>query len=297
MLSLRLPLRQGGGAGIQTINAVAARTAAVALLIVCFYYASSLFWRVFYPEGFRPFVPVMGNVAVTKVTGARGKWNWFSDTAVAAKPKKPPPSRIKANLIGVIAMSKQSGRGLALIKYKGKEEIYRVGDEIAEATVLTEIAGSYVTLQRDDVTETLEIEKSTALLGDKKQKDKKGKKAGKKAPEKKDAPALPESPETVADAKTFKNLLRKEPLQLLNLFSFEQVEVGNRTGFSLSAKREDGRSMLDSVGLKEGDVVVSVNGTPASQLPSNPRLWKAVLKANKIKAKVMRDGAETQVVF
>lgn len=297
MLSLRLPLRQGGGAGMQAINAVVARTAAVALLIVCFYYASSLFWRVFYPEGFRPFVPVMGNVAVTKVTGARGKWNWFSDTAVAAKPKKPPPSRIKANLIGVIAMSKQGGKGLALIKYKGKEEIYRVGDEIAEATVLTEIAGSYVTLQRDDVTETLEIEKSTALLGDKKQKAKKGKKAGKKAPEKEDAPALPESPETVADAKTFKNLLRKEPLQLLNLFSFEQVEVGNQTGFSLSAKREDGRSMLDSVGLKEGDVVVSVNGTPASQLPSNPRLWKAVLKANKIKAKVLRDGAETQVVF
>lgn len=291
MLSLRLPLRQKGGGGVQAANAAAARIAAAVLLIICFYYASSLFWRVFYPEGFRPFVPAVSSGAVAKVAGARGKWSWFSDTSVAVKPKAP-PSRINANLIGVIAMSKQGGKGLALIKYKGKEEIYRVGDEIAEEAVLTEIAGGYVTLQRDDVTEILEIEKSQALLGG----QKKGKKtAGKK---RKGAPlSLPESPETVADAKSFKNLLRKEPLQLLNLFSFEQVKVGNQTGFSLSARREDGRNMLDSVGLKEGDVVVSVNGTPASQMPSSPRLWKAVLKANRIRAKVLRDGAETEVVF
>ncbi len=297
MLSLRLPLQQGRSGGVQAVNAVVARTAAVALLIICFYYASSLFWHMFYPEGFRPFVPAVNNGAVTKVAGARGKWNWFSDTAVSAKSARPPPSRIKANLIGVIAMSKQSGRGLALIKYKGKEEIYRVGDEIAEAVVLTEIAGNYVTLQRDDVTETLEIEKSKALLGGQKEKSKKAKRGDKKAPKDDDAPALPESPQEIADAKTFKDILRKEPLQLLNLFSFEQVKSGDQTGFSLSAKREDGRNMLDSVGLKEGDVLISVNGTPASQMPSNPRLWKAILKANRIKVKVLRDGAETEVTL
>ncbi len=299
MLSLRLPVRDGAfpGAGLQALNAVAGRAAAVVLLLVCFYYASSLFWRVFYPEGFRLVVPAVSGSAVTKVADARGRWDWFADTATV-KSKAAPRSRLKANLIGVIAQGAETGKGLALIKYKGKEEIYRVGDEVAPAIVLKEVAGTYVTLQRDDQTETLEIEKAAGLFGgDKKQVRKNAARSTAGAGKSSNLPAgkLPGAPPPVAAAKQFKNLLRKEPLQLLNLFSFEQVRNGNQTGFSFSARREDGQQMLDSLGLKKGDVLVSVNGTPASQMPSNPKLWKALLKADKIKLKVLRDGGATEI--
>ncbi len=289
MLSLRSPLYKSvfSGVGLQALNVAAGRAVAVALLLVCFYYASSLFWRVFFPEGFRLMVPTFsGKGVVTKVADARGRWDWFADTA-KVKPKAAPPSRLKANLVGVIAQSKESGKGLAMIRYKGKENIYRVGDEVAPAIVLKEIVGTYVTLQRDDKTETLEIEKAASLRGGRGRSGK----AGNTAPGSRAAPG------SIASAKQFKALLRKEPLQLLNLFSFEQVQNKGKTGFSLSARRDDGQKMLDSLGLKEGDVLLSVNGAAASQMPSNPRLWKAVLKTDKIKLKVLRDGAETEVLI
>ena len=289
MLSLRLPAQWSvfSGTGLQGLNSIAGRVAAVVLLIVCFYYASSLFWRAFYPEGFRLAVPTVSDKGVaTKVTGARGRWEWFTDTSIV-KRKVAPPSRLNAKLIGVIARGTESGKGLALIKYKGKENIYRVEDELTSGIILEEIAGTYVILQRDGKTETLEIERAIASIG--------GSKRNSNARKKASSQKLPEPPEVVADVKQFRKILREKPMQLLNMFSFEQVGEGNRSGFSLSAKREDGKQMLDSLGLKEGDVLMAVNGAPASQMPSNPKLWKAVLRANKIKLKVLRNGKESEV--
>lgn len=288
--SLQLPAWSGApsGAGMQAIGVWAGRVVVAVLLIVCFYYISSLFWRVFYPEGFRPFVPVMSDAAVTRVAAARGRWEWFADTA-KVKPAKPPPSRLDAKLIGVIAQSRQSGKGFAVIKYKGKDEIYRVGDEIDDAVVLREIASAYVTLQHGDRTETLEIEKITAgRSGD-------GKSRG--SPRAVSAPsrAVSAPPGAMATAREFKQLLRKEPMQLLNLFEFARVEEGGKQGFSLSPKRDDGREMMSSLGLEPGDVLLGVNGAPAARVPSNPRLWKALLKANKIRLKVLRGGAEKEI--
>ena len=289
MLSVRLPVRQGAfsGAGLQELNAVVGRVVAVVLLLVCFYYAASLFWRVFYPEGFRLVVPAVSGGSVAKVVDARGRWSWFADTAVV-KPRAAPPSRLKANLTGVIARG--DGKGLAVIKYKGKKQIYRVGDEVAPAITLKEIAPTYVTLQRDDKTERLEIEKIKAKSGSVKSKSR-----GSARSRKPSSSPPPAAPETVAGADEFLGVLRKEPLQLLNLFSFEQVKVGKQVGFSLSARREDGQDMLDSMGLRKGDVLVAINGTPASQMPSNPKLWKGLLKAGKYRLKVMRDGAPTEI--
>ncbi len=288
MLSLRLPIRQEAFSNVnwQALNIAAGRLVAVVLLIVCLYYASTSFWRVFYPEGFSLVVPAASDAEVTKVADVRGRWDWFADTETARR-KAAPPSRLDASLIGVIARGKESGKGLALIKYKGKEKIYRVGDEVVSGIALREVADTYVTLQRDDKTETLEIERAATLLG--------GKSRRTAAASPRPAAGLAPPPTTVANAKEFKTILRKEPLQLLNLFSFEQVEDGEQTGFSLSAKREDGRQMLDSLGLKEGDVLLSVNGASASQMPDNPKLWKAMLKADKIKLKVLRDGAKTEI--
>ena len=285
MLSLRLPLRLGvlNGTDLQTFNAAAARFVAVILVLMCFYYASSLFWRVFYAEGFSLAVSAGSDGPVLKVANVHGKWSWFADTAVS-KRKAAPPSRLKANLIGVISRGKKIGKGIAIIKYKGKEKIYRVGDEIASAITLKEVAAAYVMLQRDDRTEILEIEKSKKVIGGK------GASGGRAAPS-----VLTELPGTVASAKEFMKLLRKEPLQLLNLFSFDRVKNGRQTGFRMSAKNEDSQMMLESMGLKDGDVLLSVNGAPTSQVPSNPRLWKALNKADKIKLKVLRDGAQTEI--
>ena len=297
MLSLRLPIWKGEGVGtsVQMINMVAGQIVAIILLILCFYYASSLFWRVFYAEGFKALVPTVNNHATAKTISARGQWDWFVDTTVV-KAKALPPSRLKANLIGVIALGKETGKGLALINYKGQDEIYRVGDEIASAVVLTEISGTYVTLQRDDKVEILEIEKSESLFTSGSVKDKNtGQNNRQNIDSPRSADNLPKLTEQVTDATQFKQLLRKEPLQLLNLFNFDRVNMGKITGFSLSAKRDDGQKMLDSIGLRQGDVLIAVNGAPVVQVPANPRLWKALLKAKKIKFKVLRDGTETEI--
>ena len=300
MFSLPLSRRWGVGqhSGVfhgidpQIINRVAGGVVAVLLLIVCFYYVASLFWRVFYPQGFRLVVPEVGDQkAVTQVVNARGRWSWFADTAVVKR--EVAPSRLNANLIGVIATSTESGKGLALIKYKGKEKIYRVDDEVAPGIGLREIAGSYVILQRDDKTERLEIEKLASLFRGGAERSRRGASSSRTPPAA--APALPELTQAVSDTGQFREILKKEPLQLLNLFSFEQVQAGKLSGFSLSAKRDDGRQMLNSLGLKEGDVLTKVNGALISQVPSNPKLWKAVLKADKIKLKLMRNGKETEV--
>ncbi len=264
------------------------------LLVLFLYYASLLFWQVFYPEGFRSFFPAIDSAVAEKSTRAKGSWDWFADAA-AVKNKAPPPSRLDAKLVGVIAVSQESGKGMAFISHKGKDAIYKVGDEITAAVVLHEIAASHVTLQRDGQFERLEIQKSSSLFsGDNEvaaggKADNGGKAAG--------APTgqSPDLPENISTPNQFKQLLSKNPAQLLSLFSFEQVDVNGRTGFNLAAKRDDGQKMLDSMGWKQGDVIMSVNGAPVSQVASNSRLWKALLKAGKIKFGVFRNGDEVNL--
>ena len=283
-----------GGAGTQAIHAIAGRGVAALLFALFFYYASLLFWQVFYPEGFRFLVPVVDGAAAAKFAGARGSWEWFADTHVVKR--KAVPSRLDAQLIGVIAVSRESGKGMAFISHKGKDKIYKVGDEITPVVVLHEIAANYVTLQRDGRLERLEIKKSGSLFAG----DKAAVKSAGGGSELAGAAGelvreLPDLPEDIAGARQFRELLRENPGQLLNLFSFERVDVNGRPGFNLSAKRDDGQKMLDSMGWKQGDVVMSVNGAPVSQVASNSRLWKALLKSGKIKLKVFRNGDEVNL--
>ena len=294
-----LQLSAGGkfftGAGIQAINAIAGRGVAVLLLILFFYYASLLFWQVFYPEGFRLLVPTVDGAAATKFAGARGSWDWFADTQ-ATQQEASPPSRLDASLIGVIAVSQESGKGMAFINYKGKDNIYKVGDEITPAVVLHEIAVAHVTLQRDGRFERLEIKKSESLFGDDAAAaETAGDGNGLVGAAEVSAQEPLDLPEDIAGARQFRELLRENPAQLLSLFSFERVEVNGRTGFNLSAKRDDGQKILDSMGWQQDDVVMSVNGAPVSQVASNSRLWKSLLKAGKIKFKVFRDGDEVNL--
>lgn len=264
----------------------------VPLLLVFVYYATSLFWQITYPAGFVAGVlPPAGAERVERKAAARA-WNWFADTSPVKR--APPPvkhSPLEGRLVGVIAMGEK--RGMAMIELKKKKAaIFRVGDEVEEGLVLKVVQSDRVTLQRGEQSEVLELQRATK--GSKRREPPAPKPAPAPVAEKPPAPAPAPRPQNRDE---YKKALKERPIRLMSMVNFKRVDTDNGPGFSLTPKTDEDLELFQSFGLEPGDVLLSANGAGAMDLPSSPKLWKSLVRAESYTLRVSRGGVEEQIVI
>ena len=258
----------------QTINTVVSRIVVCGLILIIFYYSSGLFWRFFYPEGFH--LPIRASKVLEVKPQAPVKWAWFEDTKVESK-QKMAPSKLKAQLIGIVSQEKSKGQGVAMIRVRKKSAIFGVGDSVEGMTVKS-IGADYVNLEGNGEIEVLRIRKHNVFLDKPRKKEKEGQK--------------PPSGDKVT--KLLEDI-SQEPTKITEFIQFEATEGNNKQEhFKVSPKSTKHQELFSDLGLEPGDVVVSVNGISISELKSKPASIDELLKSD-LTVELLRDGNLTEV--
>ena len=277
---------------LRSVNNFAGQTMFFVLLLPFFYYSSSLFWQLAYPEGYLP--TVIKAAASEKRVEQRKKahtWGWFRDTTPAPVVQEVQESELDAKLIGVIA--KGEGKGIAMIQVKNDpSKLFRVDDEVANAVFLDSVHSDHVTLRRDDSFEVLALKK----LGASKSEPREKAPAPAKKTEKKVQKKRP--PITAGSADEYKKMIREKPIRLIEMVQFKRYEdEAHGVGFELSPRDEQHQLLFDGLGLESGDVLLSANDAKSDKLAMSPKTWKSLLRAKQIKLKILRGGAVQEVVI
>jgi general secretion pathway protein C len=133
-----------------------------------------------------------------------------------------------------------SGRGSAIIATPdGVQNSYAVGDEVMPGVVLTQVAFDFVSLERGGTIEKVFLDQSVAapLAG-----------------------VSPAAPPAQAPVSVLQDMMIITP----------RMEGAKVTGLSLLPKGDGAR--FNAAGLQAGDVLVSVNGTPVSDVATLSKL-------------------------
>ncbi|MGU9978180.1 MAG: type II secretion system protein N [Candidatus Oxydemutatoraceae bacterium WSBS_2016_MAG_OTU14] len=258
---------------LKPINILASRVVALSLLLFVCYYASTLFWYITYPESltisFTPNIPKAPAVA----TQARS-WNWFRDTSLAAR-KPIAQSKINAKLIGVISQDEKDG--IALVSVSNKPaEIFRINDEVMPSVFLSKVGPYYIHLENDGAIEVIEMVRKNLFTGD----------------------GVGEEKDAENENRPSNNLLEEiaeEPQKLSKIISFKLVKFKGKQGFSVKPKKAEDAGTFEAMGFLPGDIVISADGKPVSELMKDPASWQSLLKSSGIGLQVIRDGIEVDV--
>jgi len=99
---------------------------------------------------------------------------------------------------------------------------------------------------------------------------------------------------TLIDKAYKEEILKKElPKILMQAASEPVLENGKISGFRLFQFEQN--SMYEKIGLKDGDVVVSVHGQPLNNVVRAVQILKGLQNQNQAKVKVLRNGQEIEL--
>jgi type II secretory pathway component PulC len=85
----------------------------------------------------------------------------------------------------------------------------------------------------------------------------------------------------------FQKRLDENPAELLTELGVDVVETEKGSGYRIGG--EVSQTMLRQAGLKQGDVVLSVNGQPASSVANDKKLMDQVMQSERVRVEVQRD--------
>lgn len=157
-------------------------------------------------------------------------------TGTGDKPVQAPETRLQLSLLGLF-QSDDPKQSSAIIAQKGQDaQLYHIGDEIPGNATLRDIYSDRVILSRQGRLETLRLEDFGSLSG----------------VTEVSRPSRPAPPPHRPTG------LSQERGMLIHRLGLEPVNQGNAQGYKIGPQAP--RALLNQVGLKVGDVIVSVNG-------------------------------------
>jgi len=231
---------------------------------------------------------------------AIGAWHLFGrlevGRPVAAPPVALPVTPLNLRLVGVFFVE-QGDRALALIaEGNSLERGYRIGEPLPGGALLEQIQRDRIIVSRNGRREVLNLPK----LSD-----------GARPPAPAPAPEPPvgiEAPPEPAssresraiDASAVADRLRGEaavrPQALEDIaFASPYVQNGQFVGFRLRPGRD--AQLLRQLGLSSGDVITEINGSRLDSPVQGLAMLQAVLNADQVEVRVLRNGAEIPLTF
>ncbi len=186
-------------------------------------------------------------------------------------------SRLKIRLLGVIA----GERGVAILHHDGKEHTYAVGVrlDVRESVTLEAVRADHIVINRGGSREKIELEQ-----------DRQSRAAGKGVRVvNRGSRAVnlntPEIRKLVGDPR---QTLKQSPLRLMRFLNINPYNQDGRTvGFTVEPGRD--KRLFPKLGLKAGDVVMSINNQPLGDVAVGD-LLKSLDSNNTFELVVLRNG-------
>ena len=190
------------------------------------------------------------------------QWEWFGGKKVAPVVKvvqqnqKLQDVKIDADLLGVMISGNDSS---ATIKFKGRpEQVFQQGDKLNSTLELVEIQPFRVIVTENGIKKQLMMKKPDVIIQS--------------------------EPITTGRAES-----SSQGFALANMFGAVPVNIAGGKGFKINNLSSSVKALAD---IRDGDVVVQVDGLSVQDLMSNPMKMMTLSKANSVPVTVMRNGRQ-----
>jgi len=199
-----------------------------------------------------------------------------------------PETRLNLTLKGLVALDAQEEALAIIAPGRGDEQAYRVGDTVPGGAILHEILPDRVILKRGGRFETLTLPKEKTDTGD--------------IP----APAITTNrgigrpslqghpAGNAQQLRMVRDTILHNPQEALQLINAQPVmDGGQLKGYRVNPGRD--RRLFNSVGLRPGDIVTSVNGISLSDPTQMGKLFDQLTAARRLDVTVERGGRQSQL--
>jgi general secretion pathway protein C len=194
-------------------------------------------------------------------------------------PANAPQSTANLVLAGTIATSDPK-RGVAIISDAGPSKVYMVGDKLGGAS-LHSVYLDHVILDRSGVLETLQLPR---LLG-----------PGMHAPPVTRRPAGAD-PRTAAAVDNIRRMVQQDPGildQVMRTVPSYDSAAGKLRGFRAYPGRN--RQIFNRLGLKPGDLVTAINGTPLDDPQHSQDVFNTIQTSDHVTVTIERGGQKQDI--
>lgn len=210
-----------------------------------------------------------------------------------------PETRLNLELQGVFT-AENPDESTAIIAERNKTgEIYRVGDRLPGSAVLSAVYDDHILIRRGGRTEKLMFsdaklrnvgriknEETASRRSGNTQIERIRERIAQKTEELKRERASAPGAVIREYIENNRERLNQDPEALLKEIGVAPVASGSAQGYKVSGAPQ---SMLSQSGLREGDIVLSVNGQPVGNMSSDSQLINQAMEAKVARVEVLRD--------
>ena len=202
-------------------------------------------------------------------------------------PISAPETRLNLTLRGLVALSSQQGALAIIAQGNGAEQAYKVGDTVPGGAKLHEIHADRVILERGGRFETLTLPKDKMVMAEPPAQSRLSSVGGRAG--------LGAGPSVdVRQLQAIRDTIQKNPQEAMQLVNAQPVmDGGALKGYRLNPGRD--RKLFNSVGLRPGDIVTSVNGIPLNDMSQMGALFEQLNSANRLDITLERGGRQRQL--
>ena len=237
------------------------------------------------------------NVDITKL-------NLFGRAEEISAPKTvdTPQTKLNLELLGVFT-SDDPSNSTAVVAQKNKDgELFSIGDRLPGNATLDSVYDDHILIKRGGRLEKLMFSEQSLLSPTKSanttvnspprrsSSDSRLSQIRSRIADRETAKNSPQSSTPGATLRqyveTHKETITADPTGTLANFGVSAVEQGEAKGYQLSSVSNE---MLDKAGLKRGDVILSVNGTPVGNAMNDSALIDRTLAQKRVRVEVKRD--------
>ncbi|MFK7886433.1 MAG: type II secretion system protein GspC [Gammaproteobacteria bacterium] len=209
--------------------------------------------------------------------------------AVAGPNDVDPDEELKATnlpmtLVGTLA-SRNADRSLAIIEAGNDAKVYSVGDTIQAQVTLDEVRAKEVVITNRGKRQLLPLPREQEARSGSRSNSRTASRT-RSTPSRRASPARPKATVSqTASAKTLGDLIRPQPV----------FANGKQRGYRVYPGRQ--RDQFTALGLKAGDLVTEINGTPLDDPSRGKDVFASLASASQISVTIERNGSPTSLVL
>ena len=235
--------------------------------------------------------------AGTSTTTSISQWHLFGNTP-ALPGSGAGTSTLSLVLRGTLA-DRDPRAGIAVLSDSGRgERAYRAGETLSAGVRLERVYPDHIVLLHDGSQETLKLTRDENLAPSDIVRVPSG-----ASPNATTAASNPAAAAALANAQAARispavreqiERLRQNPDELVRRVQIVPVfDSGKLSGVRVSSATDS--ALINQLGLRPGDVVTAVNGSPVDSLARGQQIIESLRSASSLRVTVMRDGKPTDV--
>ncbi|MFT7243231.1 MAG: general secretion pathway protein C [Candidatus Azotimanducaceae bacterium] len=251
--------------------------------------------------------PVAKTLDTSQIRDLFGK---YQDTA-APQSVDAPKTTLNLELQGIFT-AEIAADSSAIVAQRGQSgELYRIGDRLPGNATLEAVHDDHILIKRGARTEKLPFSDSAISAGFSQtstatpvnintpqpnvatgntrleQVRERIARRSQELAQKRNTLPRQSAPDLRSAIDNFQKRLDENPAELLTELGVDVVETEKGSGYRIGG--EVSQTMLRQAGLKQGDVVLSVNGQPASSVANDKNLMDQVMQSERVRVEVQRD--------